>query len=192
MGHNPTPRSIERQARKLSATDTPGWQLIGERWRKVMTVDGVIARRAQLRAKCASAECSRRVRVNLARWKAMGLGALGLDEVRGAYRCGLLCRLDWLADFYAEGPSLMCWAGARDTKVVVSCLACRAEHRREVAEFAAAIERAGVASCNISYRNLGGHLIRGACRRCGERRWHVRLDPTPSPKLETMGLADLA
>ena len=191
MGHNPTPRSIERLARTLAATDTPGWELVAGRWRKVMTVDGAIARRAQLRAKCASAECSRRVRVDLARWKRMGLGHLGLDELRGSYRCGLLCRLEWQYAFYPDGPSLMCWAGTAETKVVVSCLACRSEHRRDVAAFAIALERAGVASCNISYRSLGAHLIRGACRRCGARRWHVRLDPAPSPKLETMGLGDL-
>ena len=191
MGHNATPRSIERLTKKLEATDTPGWSLVGDRWRKVMTVDGALARRAQLRAKCASAECSRRVRVDLARWKAMGLGALGLEEVRAAYRCGLLCRLGWEVDLYPDGPALMCFAVTGDTKVVVSCLACRAEHRREVADFAIALQRAGVASCNVSYRSLGAHLIRGACRSCGAHRWHVRLDPAPSPKLETMGIGDL-
>ena len=121
------------------------------------------------------------------------MGGLGLAELRAAYRCCLVgCRLTWLDDFYPEGPPLMCWANVTEQRVVVLCRSCGAEHLREVAEFCVALHRAGVADGNISYRRLGGHLIRGPCRACGARLWHVYMRPDPGPKIETFGMADLA
>lgn len=192
MGHNLTERGLQKRIANLAQTDTPGWQLIGSRWAKVTTVDGAILRRAELRARCGAApECGRRVVVDLAKWSRMGFGALDLKEVRAAHSCGLTpCRLSWETDRYRNGPPLMCWANMPNTKVVVGCLRCGAEHSRGVADFAIALHRAGVASGNISYRSLGGHLIRGACRRCGEHAWRVRLHPDPGPKVESFGGAD--
>lgn len=176
MGAAPPSRS------DLRDEQTPGWVQLGGRlgWTRVDTVQGAIRRGAELVARCKTGQCTRRVKVDLQAWVRMGFPTLALADVRAAYRCGLVCGLQWEVERYPRGAPLMLYADEATARVVVSCRACRAVHSFRVVQFVEAITTARTGDCNTPGEALGPELVRGDCRGCGRHAWQVAFLRTPA------------
>ena len=153
-----------------------GWWRAGpnDRWTKVDTPAGVLARDARVFARCGSHDCTRRIRFDPKFWISRGMGDIQLSVIRTAYICARTpCGHQWQGENYPRGVPLIAYTHLQGAEVVIACRRCRASKTYSAHQFVDRLIAAG-RSPNVPGWNLHG-CVQGPCRSCGERQWSITL-----------------
>lgn len=152
-----------------------GWSIASGCLEEVSTVEGYLARRAEVFGRCQTRDCRRSCHLDLRELVTKGMGLLPVRIIQQTMRCS---RLDSCALAFDERPehplTLSELTGREYVGVEIRCGGCGEQRVTNVEGMIARLKAAGRGDAQSRVRELAG-LIQGPCGKCKTRRWEVNI-----------------